>query len=127
MFQKAFAFTGLLLLSGATALVTPGLGQAQSRGVADSRSVHITVRVPAGARVWIDGVPTTTTGTVREFDTPPLARWGRYYYEVTARWNERGREVTQRQHVEFGGREDVRVDFPIPPKVNGYPLDAPER
>jgi hypothetical protein len=55
MSQKAFPVTGLLLVAGAMALVTPRLGQAQYGGAtpssADGQSALIAVKVPAGARV----------------------------------------------------------------------------
>jgi uncharacterized protein (TIGR03000 family) len=131
MFRKAFTLTGLLLLAGATALVTPGPGRAQYRGLAtsssDGRSARFILKVPAGARVWFNGVATTATGPVRELQSPPLAPQTQYYYDVTARWDENGRAVTQTQQVAFGAGEDVRVEFPAPRKINGYPLDTPER
>ncbi len=34
--------------------------------------VHVTIRVPADARVWVDGEPTTSIGPVRQFQSPPL-------------------------------------------------------
>src|SRR6202043_2035796 len=48
----------------------------------------VTVNVPAGAQLWFDGKATTTAGSVRQFESPPLTPGGRYSYEVRARWNE---------------------------------------
>jgi len=35
-------------------------------------SVHVTVRVPAEAEIWFQGTKMTQTGTVREYQSPPL-------------------------------------------------------
>jgi uncharacterized protein (TIGR03000 family) len=130
MLRKALSLAGLLLLAGATVLATPGFGRAQYLGVrkpyADGRNADIILKVPAGARVWFNGVPTTATGAVRVFHTPPLAPETQYFYDVRARWIENGREVTQEQQVAFRAGAEVRVYFPIPPMINGHPLDTPD-
>jgi uncharacterized protein (TIGR03000 family) len=75
-------------------------------------TAHITVLVPADARVWFDGKATSSTGAVREFQSPPLATGPRYAYDLRAQWNENGHivEQTRKVAVTAGGR--VRVDFP---------------
>ena len=78
---------------------------------------HVTVTVPAGAQVWFDNHLTTTTGSVRQFDSPVLTPGGRYGYEVRARWTENGREVTQTQLVAISAGSSVDVAFPQQPKV----------
>jgi uncharacterized protein (TIGR03000 family) len=79
-------------------------------------SAHLTVNVPAGARVWFDGWATTSKGPVREFVTPSL-KPGRYSYEVRGRWNENGHEVTQTRQVKVTPGAHVTVSFPVPPKT----------
>jgi uncharacterized protein (TIGR03000 family) len=83
-------------------------------GDPSDNTAHLTVNVPANARVWFSGVLTTSTGPVREFQSPPLTAGHRYDYEVRARWNENGHEVTQTQHVPVTPGAHVRVDFPTP-------------
>jgi uncharacterized protein (TIGR03000 family) len=82
-------------------------------------SAHITVNVPAGARLWFDDTATTATGPVRAFASPPLTPGHRYTYEVRARWDENGHEVTQTQQVELTAGAHVTVNFPVPPKTAG--------
>jgi uncharacterized protein (TIGR03000 family) len=82
-------------------------------------SVHVTVNVPAGARLWFDGAPTTSTGPVRQFDSPPLTPGRRYTYDLKASWNENGQEVTQTQKVDVTAGAHVNVNFPVPPKTAG--------
>ena len=74
-------------------------------------SAHIRVTVPASAEIWFDGTSTTSTGTVRHFNSPPLAS-GNYSYEIRARWSEDGHEVTQTQRVEVTPGAQVNIGFP---------------
>ena len=78
---------------------------------ADS-TAHVTVRVPANAELRFDGSSTKTTGSVREFQSPPLSP-GRYTYEIDAHWTENGRDVTQTQTVAVSPGAHLTVDFPI--------------
>jgi uncharacterized protein (TIGR03000 family) len=78
---------------------------------------HVTVNVPLDAQVWFDDTPTTSTGAVRQYDTPPLTPGTHYAYSVRARWNEHGHEVTQTQRVEVMVGAHVNVRFPAPAKT----------
>jgi uncharacterized protein (TIGR03000 family) len=82
-------------------------------------TAHITVGVPANGKVWFDGSEMTSTGTIREYRSPPLTPGGRYSYEVQARWNERGRDVTQMQRIDVSAGARVSVNFPVPPRSGG--------
>jgi uncharacterized protein (TIGR03000 family) len=91
------------------------------------RSAHVTVNVPADARLWFDDTATTATGPVRQFDSPPLTPGTRYSYEVRAGWTENGREVTQTQKVAVTAGAHVRVDFPVPSGTAGQGSSTNER
>jgi uncharacterized protein (TIGR03000 family) len=80
----------------------------------DTRA-QITVSVPVDAEIWFEGSKTTSTGSVREFHSPPLTPGGRYPYEVRARWNENGHEVTQTQKVQVIAGTHVNMHFPLQP------------
>jgi uncharacterized protein (TIGR03000 family) len=75
--------------------------------------------MPAGSRLWFDGMPNPSTGPVRQVDSPPLTPGYRYHYEVQASWNENGHEVTQRQQVEVTAGAHINVNFPIPSTTAG--------
>jgi uncharacterized protein (TIGR03000 family) len=81
----------------------------------DARA-HVTAHVPAGAQLWFEGTQTASTGPVREFVSPPLTPGARYVYDVRARWNENGKEVTQTQQVQVTPGAHIDVNFPVPPK-----------
>jgi uncharacterized protein (TIGR03000 family) len=76
-------------------------------------SAHVTVSVPADAEIWFDETKTTSTGALREYQSPPLTPGNRYSYEVRARWNDNGQEVTQTQQVKVTAGSRVNVHFPV--------------
>jgi uncharacterized protein (TIGR03000 family) len=89
----------------------------------DTRA-HVTAHVPAGARLWFDDTATTSTGPTREFSSPPLTPDRKYTYEVRARWNENGREVTQTQTIAVSAAAHVNLTFPLPPTTAGQAAAA---
>ncbi len=76
------------------------------------RIARVTVTVPADARLWMNETLMSLTGSVREFDSPPLAPGLQYAYVITAAWKENGREVTQTQTVDVAAGSRVNVRFP---------------
>jgi uncharacterized protein (TIGR03000 family) len=82
-------------------------------------AAHVTVDVPPGARLWFEDQPTTTTGSIRQFMSPPLTPGTKYTYDIKASWNENGREVTQTQKVAVTAGARVQVDFPAPTRTAG--------
>jgi uncharacterized protein (TIGR03000 family) len=86
------------------------------KALADSQTeapAQLTVSVPADAQVWIEGTKTSSTGPVRNFQSPPLDPNSQYRYEVRARWTENGHEVTQTRQVPVTAGARARVDFPM--------------
>lgn len=75
-------------------------------------AAHITVRVPANTEVWLDGVKMSSTGLVREYQSPPLTPGKGYHYEVRARWSANGQTVTQTKSVSVAAGSRVTVSFP---------------
>jgi uncharacterized protein (TIGR03000 family) len=73
-------------------------------------ATNITVRVPPGAVIWVDGTQTNGQGVERRFVTPPMAP-GKYYYEVKAVWIEGGRSVERQHHLTFRAGDRVVYDF----------------
>ena len=106
---------------GTTVVTPPAAGYQAYYFGADSAPVQrdnaalVTVRAPADADIWFNGIKTTSTGAVREYQSPPLTPGSRYAYEVRARWYENGHEVTQTQRVPITAGAHVRVSFPVEP------------
>ena len=78
-------------------------------------SAKVTVRLPADAKLWVDGKPTKQTGPVREFVTPPVLRAGlAYHYAFKAEWNQDGRTVTREKPATVRATGSTEVDFTKP-------------
>jgi uncharacterized protein (TIGR03000 family) len=54
----------------------------------------------------------TSTGSAREYQSPPLTPGSRYSYEIRAHWNENGQPVSQTQKVEVTAGGHIDVTFP---------------
>jgi uncharacterized protein (TIGR03000 family) len=100
--------------SGYLTLEPPSTVRPTTAAQADS-TVHVTVSVPANAELWVDGSKTTSTGSVREFLSPPLTP-GQYAYEIRAHWTEDGHDFTQTQKVAVSPGAHIAVNFPIGPR-----------
>ena len=98
--------------TAAPVVIAPSYSLTTSASTPAGVQAHVTVKVPAGARLWIQDVPTTATGPVREFDSPSLTPGQSYTYDVRATWTENGHDVTQEQHVGVTAGGRVEVDFP---------------
>jgi uncharacterized protein (TIGR03000 family) len=79
---------------------------------ADAATVE--VRVPPDAQVWFDGNPTTQTGELRTYASPPLPSDKAFHYDVRARWTDNGRVVDQTRSVEVRAGRRTTVDFMQP-------------
>jgi uncharacterized protein (TIGR03000 family) len=80
---------------------------------------HISVSAPTNAEIWFNGTKTTSTGSVRNYESPALEPGIRYTYEVHARWSENGQQMKQTQQVAVTAGAHVSVSFPVPPKAAG--------
>jgi uncharacterized protein (TIGR03000 family) len=103
--------SGVPYLGGATT-AAPAAGYQSFYPAPPDTTAHVTVHVPADARVWFDGAATTSTGAVREFQSPSLASGSQYTYDLRAQWNENGHTVEQTKKVAVTAGGRVRVDFP---------------
>jgi uncharacterized protein (TIGR03000 family) len=77
----------------------------------DENTAMIGVRVPQNAEIWFDGQKTSRTGTVRQFETPPLQPGQEYGYDVRARWNENGRQIDRTRHVTVHAGDRFGLNF----------------
>lgn len=77
----------------------------------------LTVAVPFNAKVFINGMPTTSTGSKRQFVSYGLKPGLAYKYEVRAEWIDKGQLFTETQSVILtaGSREGLALNFNPPP------------
>ena len=83
----------------------------------------IIVRLPATAKLFFDGVPTTLKGDYRRFIVNELESGFDYYYDLRATWMENGNEVPPaRQTIRFRAGEHREFDFRLPPAERVRPV-----
>jgi len=74
---------------------------------------NLTLRVPANAKVWLQGRLTTTAGTVREFETESLRdgeSWDDYNITVVSEIHGRPWTTTRRVTLTAGHDLDLTID-----------------
>jgi uncharacterized protein (TIGR03000 family) len=82
-----------------------------STGQKAAAPAHITVRLPADARLNVHGVDCPLTSETRTFDTPVLTPGETYSYLLKAEVLRDGRTVAQTQRVTFRSGQRVLVSF----------------
>ncbi|MBV9123906.1 MAG: TIGR03000 domain-containing protein [Planctomycetes bacterium] len=87
----------------------------------NDNAVHIRIVVPADAQVWFDGDKTNQTGTLREFQSPPLTPDHDYTYHVRARWMQNGQEVNRDETLVVHANDHIIVDLRRPPSQGANP------
>jgi uncharacterized protein (TIGR03000 family) len=92
--------------------VTPSTASPNNTSAQVDSTAHITVMLPANAELWFGGTKTTSVGSVREFQSPPLTP-GQYTYEIRGRWTENGHDITNTQEVTVSPRAHVIVNLQI--------------
>jgi uncharacterized protein (TIGR03000 family) len=76
-------------------------------------AVQLKFRVPEGAQVWLGGVQTQQTGSLRHYVTPPLTPGQEYTYEARVTWKEQGKEMVQLQTFRLHAGDHVSASFPV--------------
>jgi uncharacterized protein (TIGR03000 family) len=71
----------------------------QKAGEVDADRVVLMAHVPEDARVWIEGDPTTSTGTERFFKSPRMTPDQEYHYMVRVAWAEDGHWVSKESSI----------------------------
>jgi uncharacterized protein (TIGR03000 family) len=86
----------------------------------------LTVRVPAEAEVWLQGMRTGQSGPERVFVSPPLRPGPEYAYEIRARWRQAdGRDADWTRRVRVRAGEQLKIDFLASPTDQASPT-SPE-
>jgi len=76
----------------------------------------LVVRLPADARLTIQGSPTISTESVRTFMSPPLDPGKEFEYTLKAQVTRNGKTIerTRTVTVRAGQRDEVTIDLPAP-------------
>jgi uncharacterized protein (TIGR03000 family) len=81
-----------------------------------SNSAYLRIRVPKDAEVLVEGNKTTTTGTVREFVSPPLDPGKNLIYSIVVRYTDVGGKKIEETHsvrVHANDRLDIDCTKPV--------------
>jgi uncharacterized protein (TIGR03000 family) len=84
------------------------------QAVAAAEPALLVVRLPANARLFIDGEPTRAPGDTRRFISPPLPPGRSYHYVLRAEVVRNGRTYSERREVTVrpGAESEVRLTVP---------------
>jgi len=91
----------------------------------DSASTLATINVllpVADADVWLGSTQTTSRGTQRTFQSPPLQPGMDYSYTVKAHWVENGKPIDQAREVTVRAGQTSTVDFRTSSQAEQVPL-----
>lgn len=72
---------------------------------------RITVRLPAEARLFVNGLPCPLPSDTRTFETPPLEAGREYTYTLQAQVKRDGENIVETKQAVFRAGEPVTVDF----------------
>jgi uncharacterized protein (TIGR03000 family) len=75
------------------------------------RTATVMVRLPADARLTIDGGPTAARGDTRLFASPPLAPGQTYYYTLAAEVRRGGQLLTVTRRVAVRAGQESAVEL----------------
>jgi uncharacterized protein (TIGR03000 family) len=76
-----------------------------------SAPAYITIHVPLNATVWFEGIKTTQTGKVRQYQSPSLEPGYDYQYSIRASWIENGQEVNETRQLNVAAGRVIAVDL----------------
>lgn len=74
---------------------------------------NLKFKVPADAKLYVDGQLTTSTGPERTFYTPPLERGKKFYYEVKAEMVLNGQTITEEKKVILEAGAHITEEFTV--------------
>jgi uncharacterized protein (TIGR03000 family) len=78
-------------------------------------TAHIDVMVPDSAEVWVEGVKTQQTGSLRHFVSPPLTPGREFSYDIRAKWTDKdGKVVDRTRPVQVHAGGQTMVNFTAP-------------
>ena len=106
--------TGAELATGQEAPAPAALAQTGDAPRSVEKPVLLVVRLPASARLEIEGMTTRQTGEVRHFISPPVAVGYRYVYTIKASWLEHGTPVVKERQVPVQPGQQTVIDMRMP-------------
>jgi uncharacterized protein (TIGR03000 family) len=121
-------------IAGLIALATLALTAGRVVAEGEKKPAFLSVKVPADARLEIEGVSTKQTGETRRFQSPDLVVGKKYSYTLKATFTRNGKPVSVEKTVSIVAGEETTVDLreptatptPTPPKKEPEPKKEPK-
>lgn len=89
----------------------PGKAPAENLPPPTPNTAHLQLLVPEKAEVVVEGVTTRTTGTVREFVSPPLTPGRNMTYQIAVRYTDAdGKPIEETHSVRVRANDQLRID-----------------
>jgi len=89
--------------------------QPAEKGPPSNNTAHLQLLVPENAEVLVEGSKTTTTGTVRDFISPPLNPGKNMIYAITVRYPDAGGKTVEETHsIRVRANDQLRIDCTKP-------------
>lgn len=89
----------------------PGRAPAEKLAPPTPNKAHLQLLVPEKAEVRVEGVKTRTTGTVRDFVSPPLTPGTNMTYTIAVRYTDAdGKPVEETHSVRVRANDRLRID-----------------
>ena len=97
-----------------------------SRPVPNTAGVEIRLPDP-DATIWVEGKEIASSGTVRQFHSPPLEASRQFTYTIKAEWHDNGKLVSDQRKVNVESNRQTVVDFtqPLPSATNTDTTELP--
>ena len=86
--------------------------ETDTKKTGNNGAANLKFRLPADAKLYVDGRLTNGDGSERSFFTPPLAEGQKFYYEVKAELMINGEMVTEEKRVIVAAGAEVVETFP---------------
>jgi uncharacterized protein (TIGR03000 family) len=100
----------------------PGQPPAEKQPPPTSNNAHLRIRVPKDAEVLVEGRKTATTGTVREFVSPPLTPGKNMIYSIRVRYSDGGKKIEETHSIRVHANAQLDIDCTKP--ANAQPERA---
>jgi uncharacterized protein (TIGR03000 family) len=81
--------------------------------IGSGRAAILSVRVPAEAKLYVNGMLTRSTGSERRYISNGLRPGFNYTYELRAQTERNGQMVEERKVVQLQAGQTAEVDFPL--------------
>lgn len=78
----------------------------------ETAPARLTIELPAGAKLYVDGMPTTLHGATRQFHTPALPKGQAFFYELKAEITIDGKTEVEQKRVVVRAGETITAEFP---------------